>query len=494
MTTAGPRQSWRGLWNLSFGFFGIQIGFALQNANASRIFQTLGTPLDQLGLMWIAAPLTGLLVQPLVGYFSDRTWTRLGRRRPFFLAGAVLATLALVALPQAPAIWLAAMTLWVLDASLNTCMEPFRAFVGDVLGEEQQPAGYAFQTAFIGAGAVVASLAPWLLDHVFHLPNSAPAGVVPPTVRWSFYLGAAALFAAVAWTIVTTREAPPARAAAGDIAPPTPAPATGWRWIGGGAFLAAAILLCERAGWLASSGEALLVAASLAAFGAAQLGVRRAQRQGRRPGAVAYLVGDLAAMPPVLRRLAAVQFLTWGALILMWVYTTPVVAHTAWGTLDPASAAYGEAANWVGILFASYSGVATVAAFLLPRLVRRLGVARTHGLCLAAGALAFVALFLVRQPEWLLLAMAGIGVAWASILTLPYVILVRAVPSGKLGAYVGLFNIFIVLPQLVIATIMGGVLRSWFPAAPETMMLIAAALLAAAAVAMQRPHARPDAA
>ncbi len=481
-----PRQSWRGLWNISFGFFGIQIGFALQNANASRIFQTLGTPLDKLGLMWIAAPLTGLLVQPLVGHVSDRTWTPLGRRRPFFIAGAVLATLALIAMPQVPAIWMAAVTLWLLDASLNTCMEPFRAFVGDMLPEAQQPAGYAFQTAFIGAGAVVASLAPWLLEHLFHMANTAPPGEIAPTVRASFYLGAAALFAAVAWTVVTTREFPPVPPAPGDVRDdPPPVPPHGARWIAGGAVLAALILACERVGWLASSGEALLVAAGLAAFGCAQLWVRSERRRGRPPGVAAHLVGDLAAMPPVLRRLAAVQFLTWGALILMWVYTTPAVAHTVWKTLDPASAAFGEAANWVGILFASYSGVATAAAFLLPRLTARVGPARSHAICLAVGALAFVGLFALRQPVLLLLAMAGIGIAWASILTLPYVILVRAVPPGKLGAYVGLFNIFIVLPQLAVATVMGGILKAWFPASPEAVMPIAAALLAAAAVTMR---------
>ncbi|MBV8972841.1 MAG: MFS transporter [Sphingomonadaceae bacterium] len=481
--SARPKLAWTGLWNLSFGFFGIQIGFALQNANASRIFQTLGTPLDKLGLMWIAAPLTGLLVQPLVGYYSDRTWTRLGRRRPYFLAGAVLATLALVAMPQMPAIGLAAVTLWLLDASLNTCMEPFRAFVGDMLPEDQQPAGYAFQTAFIGAGAVVASLAPWLLEHVFHLANTAAPGVVPPTVRWSFSLGAAALMGAVAWTVLTTRERPPELEHADDLADaPAAAPAGGWRWIVGGVVLALALFACERAGWLASSGEALLVAASLVAFGAAQLWARH----GRPPAALAHLVGDLAAMPPVLARLAGVQFLTWGALILMWVYTTPAIAHTGWHTLDPASAAYGDAATWVGVLFASYSGVATVAAFVLPRLAERYGVARTHALCLGIGALAFVGLFAVHRPVVLLAAMAGIGIAWASILTLPYVILVRAVPAAKLGAYVGLFNIFIVLPQLAAATIMGGVLKAWFPAAPEGVMLIAAALFAAAAAAMLR--------
>ena len=490
MTRRAPmRQRWTGLWNISFGFFGIQIGFALQNANASRIFQTLGTPLDRLGLMWIAAPLTGLLVQPLVGHYSDRTWTRLGRRRPYFVAGAVLATLALVAMPNAGVIWAAAVTLWVLDASLNICMEPFRAFVGDMLDKEQQPAGYAFQTAFIGAGAVAASLAPWVLEHGFGVANTAPAGIVPPTVRIGFYLGAAALLGAVLWTVVTTREFPPeagavaatANAEAGSLV----LPANGPRWIAGGIALGAAMLAAERFGWLASAGEALLVAASLVAFGAAQLVTRWRQRLGRAPSVVSHLVNDLAVMPPAVKQLAGVQFLTWGALILMWIYATPAVARTGWGTLDPASAGYGEAANWVGILFASYSAVAAAAVFLLPPLARRWGVPSTHAACLGVGALAFVGLFALHQPAWLLLAMVGVGVAWASILTMPYVLLARWLPPAKLGVYMGLMNLFVVLPQLVIATVMGGILKVWFPAAPQDVMLIAAALLCAAALAMR---------
>ena len=482
-------RRWTELWNISFGFFGIQIGFALQNANASRIFQTLGAPLDKLGLMWIAAPLTGLLVQPLVGHYSDRAWTPLGRRRPFFLAGATIATLALAVMPNAGEIWVAAVTLWMLDASLNVCMEPFRAFVGDMLVEEQQSAGYAFQTAFIGVGAVIASFAPWVLEHWFHLANTAAAGVIPPTVRFSFYFGATALIGAVMWTVVTTRESTPDRTeaalTAGYARRALVAPANGPRWIAAGVALGLAILGAERVGWLASAGEALLVATSLALFGVAQIAVRWRRRTGAAPGVVAYLVDDLATMTPAVRRLALTQFLTWGALILMWIYTTPTIARTSWGTLDPASTGYGEAASWVGILFACYSAVAAAAAFLLPVLARRWGVPLTYALCLGVGALAFVGLFGVHDPHWLLLAMLGIGIAWAAILTMPYVLLVRWVPPNKLGVYMGLFNLFIVLPQLIVATVIGGLLKAWFPTEPQNVMLIGAALLAAAALSAQ---------
>ena len=490
-----PRQGVAGLWNISFGFFGIQIGFALQNANASRIFQSLGTPLDQLGLMWIAAPLTGLLVQPLVGHYSDRTWTRLGRRRPYFLVGALLATLALFVMPGATAIWVAAVTLWLLDGSLNIAMEPFRAFVGDMLGTRQRPAGYAFQTAFIGAGAVVASLAPYVLGHVFGVANTAPAGDVPPSVRWSFYLGGAVLFAAVLWTVLTTREYSPAdQVAFGEAAAtaealdaePVVTPPNGPKWIAGGAAVAVAIWFAARSGVLASANEAYFVAAGLAAFGIAQVVSGRFVRSGRGDNALSHIVSDLATMPDTMKRLALVQFFTWGALITMWVYATPVVAQQIYGTVDPASAAYNAAGDWVGVLFAIYSGVATLAAFALPPLARRIGAGRTHVLGLAIGSISYAALVAVHDRAGLVLPFVGIGIAWASILTMPYVILADALPQRKLGIYMGIFNFFVVLPQLIVATIMGGIIKTWFPTQPVYTMLIAAGVMGMAALAMLR--------
>ena len=493
-----PRQGFAGLWNISFGFFGIQIGFALQNANASRIFQSLGTPIDRLGLMWIAAPLTGLLVQPLVGHYSDRTWTRLGRRRPYFLVGAILATLALFAMPNVAAIWVAAASLWLLDGSLNISMEPFRAFVGDMLGTRQRPAGYAFQTAFIGAGAVFASLAPYVLGHVFGVANVAPAGQVPPSVRWSFYFGGAVLFAAVLWTVVTTREYSPAQQAAfGEAAAtaealdaePVIVPANGPRWIAGAAVLAGIIWFAAARGVLASANEAYLVAAGLAAFGIAQVVSGLLVRAGRGDNALSHIVSDLATMPDTMKRLALVQFFTWGALITMWVYTTPVVAQQVYGTVDPGSAAYNAAGDWVGVLFALYSAVATLAAFALPLLARRIGAGRTHVLGLAIGSASYAALFTVHDRAGLIAPFVGIGIAWASILTMPYVILADTLPQRKLGIYMGIFNFFVVLPQLIVATIMGGIIKAYFPTRPAFTMLIAAAVMAIAALAMLRVRA-----
>lgn len=488
-----PTLGFAQLWNISFGFFGIQIGFALQNANASRIFQSLGTPIDQLGLMWIAAPLTGLLVQPLIGHYSDRTWGRLGRRRPYFLIGAILCTCALFFMPNSPTILAAAITLWILDASLNVSMEPFRAFVGDMLSPRQRPAGYAFQTWFIGAGAVVASIAPYVLENVFGVSNAAPAGQVPDAVRYGFYFGGATLLAAVLWTVLTVREYSPAELAAFgeetedpvDTAPPV-VPARGVVWIVGGAVVAALIARAEASGALESGREAYFVAAGIALYGVAQMVSAALVRAGRGNNVLSHIIGDLATMPDTMRRLALVQFFTWGALIIMWVYTTPVIAQQVWGTVDPASDGYNQAGSWVGVLFAIYSGVAAVAAFALPLLARGIGAARTHLVCLLIGAAAYIGIYLTHDRLGMIVPMIGIGIVWASVLTMPYVLLANALPQRKLGVYMGIFNFFIVLPQLIVATVMGGVIKTWFPTQPAYTMLVAAVVMALAAVAMLR--------
>lgn len=483
---AKPEQSLFGLWNISFGFFGIQIGFALQNANVSRIFQSLGTAVDDLPILWIAAPLTGLLVQPLIGHFSDRTWGRFGRRRPYFMVGAILAALALIAMPNASGLIVAAMLLWVLDASLNVSMEPFRAFVGDMLPPRQRPSGYAFQTGFIGAGAVVASLAPWLLNNVFGLSNTAPAGEVPASVTLAFYIGAAALFAAVMWTILTTREYPPEALdlyhGESAAAPEGPARVPS----GGGLWLVAGLAVLGGVAALGLDKELLLLGGLLAGYGAAKLIAAARVRAGKGDDALSQIVGDLDAMPGTMRRLALAQFFTWSALFIMWIFTTPVVAQRFFGATDPASPAFNEGADWVGVLFAIYSGVAAVAAFALPVLARSIGARNTHILCLLLGAAGYASFLVLGSATALIGSMTLIGIAWASILTMPYVILCDALPQRKLGIYMGLFNIFIVLPQLIVSSVMGTVVKSFFPDDPAPVMLIAAAVMGAAALAMLR--------
>ncbi|WP_010217024.1 MFS transporter [Sphingomonas sp. PAMC 26621] len=486
-----PVQGFGGLWNISFGFFGIQIGFALQNANMSRIFQTLGGSLDDLSYLWVAAPLTGLLVQPIIGHYSDRTWSRFGRRRPYFLAGAVLAALALFVMPEAKVLWFAALTLWVLDASINVSMEPFRAFVGDMLRKDQHSAGYALQTVFIGAGAVVGSIFPFVLAHL-GVAETAISGV-PDTVRYSFWSGGAALLLAVLWTVGNTREYSPEQMAAfgerdasEDATHPMRALAArsfgrSIAWIVAGAAILVAVPT------LALQKEVYLLGGLLIAFGAASAVAIRRARQGDTTSALGLIVGDFSAMPPVMKRLALVQFFSWSALFIMWIYSTPVVAQYAFGSSDPTSAAYNAGGDWVGVLFAVYNGVAALVALLiLPRLAARIGKVRTHIACLSCGALAFASVFVIRDPNWLILSEIGVGIAWASILAMPYAILASSLPQAKLGIYMGLFNVFIVIPQLLVATVMGSVLKAFFPTEPIWTMAFAAVVMALAALAMLR--------
>jgi maltose/moltooligosaccharide transporter len=493
VTIDKPRQSLAGLWNISFGFFGIQIGFALQNANMSRIFQSLGSSVDDLPALWIAAPLTGLLVQPIVGHLSDRTWLgRLGRRRPYFLAGALLASLSLVLMPLSGQLIMAAVLLWTLDASLNISMEPFRAFVGDMLRKDQHAAGYAVQTAFIGAGAVVGSEFPRLLD-VLGVSNVAAPGGIPETVKLSFWVGAAALLVAVLWTVLTTREhSPDDLARFGETADHPLGDevigklaargfGTTLLWIGAGVAVVAGVLAFDL------KNEMYLLGGLLIAYGIASAVAIRLARAGKSTNMLANIVGDFSGMPSLMKRLALVQFFSWSALFIMWIFTTPVVAQRFYGTSDPASAAFQDAANHVGELFAIYNGVAAIAAVtLLPWLSRRIGKARTHMLCLLCGAAAFASFFVIRDAAWLTLSEIGIGIAWASILAMPYAILASALPQRKLGIYMGLFNIFVVLPQLLVATVMGTIMKALFPDQPIWTMLAAALVLAAAALAMLR--------
>ena len=399
------------IWNMCFGFMGIQFGFALQNANVSRIFQSLGASVDELPLLWLAAPVTGLIVQPIIGYWSDRTWNRLGRRRPYFLYGALLASAALVVMPNSPTLWVAAGMLWILDASINMSMEPFRALVGDMLPNKQRALGYAMQSWFIGVGAIVASALPWMLTNWFDVSNMAEAGSIPESVRWSFYLGAFAFIGAVGWTILRTREYPPEALKSFEDAP-----------------------------------ESM----PLADDGKGESGMLRT------------ISRDLLAMPKVMRQLAVVQFLTWFALFAMWIYTTPGVTAHHYGASDASTAAYNDGADWVGVLFAVYNGVAALAALLLTPLASRLGRRGAHMLCLSLGGAGLVSFVFIDDPRWLILPMIGVGFAWSSILAMPYAMLVGALPASKMGLYMGIFNFFIVIPQILAATVLGLLVRTVF--------------------------------
>ncbi|MEI4516177.1 MULTISPECIES: MFS transporter [unclassified Stenotrophomonas] len=484
--TAKPTLSFWQIWNMCFGFLGIQFGFALQNANASRIFETLGAPMDAVPGLWIAAPLTGLLVQPIIGYLSDRTWTRWGRRRPYFMIGAVFTTLALLMMPNSPTLWIAAGTLWVLDASINVSMEPFRAFVGDKLAPRQRPTGYAMQSFFIGVGAIVASFLPFILAH-FGVANTAAAGEVPPTVRYAFYFGAVVLLASIAWTVFSTREYSPTELASFDDAEPPAvhqsAPVAGpppmlqiGGWIALGLALAAAIA------WR-NGDKMLYVLAGLCIAYGLLLGVARLLPG---PHMLATIVDDLRSMPRTMRRLAWVQFFSWFALFAMWIYTTAAVAGTHFGSTDPASAAYNEGANWVGVLFGAYNGFAALAALLIPLMVRLMGLRLSHLVNLWLGGLGLISLMLIDDPKWLLLSMVGVGFAWASILSLPYALLSDSVPAAKMGVYMGLFNFFIVIPQLVAASALGFMLRLWLGGNPMHVLALGGVSLLIAGLCVLR--------
>jgi maltose/moltooligosaccharide transporter len=411
---------------MSFGFLGIQFGWGLQMANMSAIYEYLGATPGQIPLLWLAAPLTGLIVQPIVGHLSDRTWSpRFGRRRPFFLIGAILSSLALIAMPNSSTLWMAAGLLWVLDASINISMEPFRAFVSDLLPPEERTRGFAMQSFFIGFGAVIASALPWIMTNWLGV-GASPAGTIPVTVKWSFYVGAAAFFGAVLYTVLTTKEKPPP---------------------------------------------------DLAAF----------ERQKAATAGLAAGFKDITTavrtMPATMRQLAWVQIFTWLGLFCMWLYFPVAVATNVFGG-TPGTPQYQEGVEWAGICFGAYSAVCFVFAFALPPLADRTGRKGTHAICLLAGAAGLLSVSVISNPTMLLLSMVGVGIAWASTLSMPYSILAGAIPPGKTGVYMGIFNFFIVIPEIVAALGFGWVMsnllgnnRMAAVVAGGVFMLIAAALV-----------------
>lgn len=490
-TITKPALSFWQIWNMCFGFLGIQFGFALQNANVSRIFQTLGASIEQIPLLWVAAPLTGLLVQPFIGYLSDRTWTRLGRRRPFFLVGAVFTSGALLFMPHSPSLWIAAGMLWLLDASINVTMEPFRAFVGDMLPSQQRPRGYLLQSFFIGIGAIVASALPWLLHSVLQVKTTAAPGVLPDTVRYSFYLGAAVLLLAVGWTIISTREYSPQELAAFEPAPglasePQHAGGSYFSPVVAGRWLAAGLLLIAAVAYLGWDKQLYLLAAGAIAWGLLQWFAAHQQRNHQQNGVFYAICASLATMPATMRALAWVQFFSWMALFAMWIYTTAAVTAYHFASDDPASEAYNRGADWVGVLFAAYNGCAALAAWVIPMMVRRFGLQRSHQINLLAGALALFSFLLIRDPHWLLLPMLGVGFAWASILAIPYALLADALPAEKMGLYMGIFNFFIVIPQLLAASLLGLFVKTLAGGQAIYVFILAGCLWLVAAAAVAR--------
>ena len=412
--TKKPHLSFWQIFNMSFGFLGIQFGFALQNANASRILLSFGADIHQLSWFWLVAPITGMLIQPIIGYMSDKTWNRFGRRRPYFLVGALLTSTALILMPNAPhfAGQIAPMLigggmLMIMDASINISMEPFRALVADKLPDEQHTLGFSMQTLLIGLGAVGGSWLPYILSNWFTFPSIAEDGFVPPNVVWSFYIGAAILLGAILVTVLTTKEYPP------------------------------------------------------------EFYEEEDSEEDNEPFKI----------PKVMWQLLIVQFFSWFALFSMWVYTTPAIAEHFFHTTDPNNPAYQEAGDWVGILFGVYNAVSAIIALTIPMVANKLGRRATHGIALALGGISLMSFMIIPNADYLLIPMVGIGIAWGSILAMPYAMLANSIPAKKMGMFMGIFNMSITIPQIVNGIFGGLILRYAFNDDPMKSLIMAGVLM-----------------
>lgn len=421
---------------MSMGFLGIQFGYALQNANASRILQTFGANIEQLSWFWLAAPLTGMIIQPIIGHYSDQTWTRLGRRKPFFLVGALFAAVALILMPNAgifanilPAMFVGAGFLMIMDASINVAMEPFRALVADMLPEEQSTLGFSIQSFLIGIGAVIGSWLPYVLAEWFGVPKTTISGNIPPNVIYSFYIGAVVLIITILWTVFTTKEYSPAELRAFNNQP-----------------------------------EKLITTTSK----------------------FSDIFKDMATMPKTMKQLSVTQFFTWIALFGMWVFTTPAVAQHVYGLEinDTTSLKYQDAANWVGIIFGVYNGVAMLYALIIPLIAKKIGRKWTHSISLVAGAIGLLSIYFISDPKLLILSMIGVGIAWGSILSMPYAILAPHLPSEKVGVYMGIFNIFITIPQIINGIFGGMVVKRIFDSQAIYAIILSGVFLAIASISI----------
>ena len=480
------RLSFWEIWNMSFGFLGIQFGFALQNANTSRIFETLGAETDKLAVYWLAAPITGFVVQPIIGYLSDRTWTKLGRRRPYFLIGAILASIALLIMPNSPTLWMAVGTLWIMDSSINISMEPFRAFVGDNLPDNQRTLGFAMQSFFIGIGAVVGSALPWVFTNVIGISNTAPEGVIPPSVKWSFYIGGLVFFLAVLWTVLKSKEYTPEELEAFEKAKQDRSSnkvklqqsgvSERKQLVFGSIFTLIGVLATFYVHDINvktdnQHKELYILTIGLLVVGLLFMLVSQLRKRQVKNG-FTTIITDLLNMPKTMKQLSWVQFFSWFALFSMWIYTTKTVTGHVFNAEDTTSKLYNDAADWVTVMFAVYNGVAAAVAFLLPVLAKRTSNKFTHMLALFFGGVGLISIYFLSDKVGLLLSMVGVGIAWASILSIPYAMLSGALPSNKMGYYMGVFNFFVVLPQIVAGTILGFLLQTFFNNEPVYALIV----------------------
>ncbi len=500
--TKQPQLNFWQIWNMCFGFLGIQFGFALQNTNVSRIFQTLGAPIEDIPILWIAAPISGLIVQPIIGYMSDKTWNGFGRRRPYFLFGAVATTLAIFVMPNSPTLWIAAGMLWIMDASINIAMEPMRAFVGDMLPHDQRTRGFAMQGFFIGVGAVVGSSLPWITTNWFGYSNTAEAGQIPESVILSFYMGGTGLLLAMLWTIFTTKEYSPEQIRSfssflketqrvkdetRSLRSSTQYRKAGLMFIACGAT--ATFLISE----FEIDPKIYILSGSVVAFGLLQVLAAYLQDKDKTQNGFYQITHDVFHMPTTMKQLAVVQFFSWFALFSMWIYTTSVVTEYHFGSNDPSSKAYNDGADWVSVLFASYNGFAALAAFVIPIVSKMTNRKITHAINLIIGGLGLISFIFIKDPTMLIISMVAVGFAWASILSIPYAILSCSLPFHKMGVYMGIFNFFIVIPQILAATILGLMVQEVFSGQPVYALVCGGGFMFCAAVATMFVNDEPAA-
>lgn len=500
--TKQPQLSFWQIWNMCFGFLGIQFGFALQNSNVSRIFQTLGAAIDDIPILWIAAPISGLIVQPIIGYMSDKTWNGFGRRRPYFLFGAICTTIAIFIMPNSPTLWIAAGMLWMMDASINIAMEPMRAFVGDMLPQEQRTRGFAMQSFFIGVGAVVASSLPWMMSNWFDVSNTAATGQIPDSVIYSFYCGGTALLLAMLWTIFTTKEYSPEQIRAFSsykqakqrVENETTQLRSSSQYRKAGMLFVILGIVATAIIFKLSFDQKLYILAGFAiVFGLCQVVAAGMQDKQHISNGFYQITHDVFHMPTTMKQLAVVQFFSWFALFSMWIYTTSAVTEYHYGSNDPSSLAYNEGADWVGVLFASYNGFAALAAFIIPVFTRLTNRKITHAANMVIGGCGLISFIFIRDPQWLIASMVAIGIAWASILSIPYAILSCSLPFNKMGVYMGIFNFFIVIPQILAASILGLMVRELFEGKPIYALVCGGVFMFCAAAATMMVKDEPEA-
>jgi maltose/moltooligosaccharide transporter len=427
MQNSKPTLSFWQIWNMSFGFMGIQFGWGLQMANMSSIYENLGAKPEEIPALWLAAPLTGLIVQPIIGYLSDRTWHKsLGRRRPYFLIGAILSSICLILMPNSSTLWMAAGLLWILDSSINISMEPFRAFVADNLIENQRAKGFAMQSFFIGLGATIASALPWIFTNWLDVSSIPQHGQIADNVKWSFYIGAVAFLGAVVYTVFTSKEYPPTEHE-----------------------------LEER---------------------------KKEESKGFAAG-FKEIGQSIVTMPPRMKQLALVQFLTWPGLFLMWFFYTPTVAVDIFGGA-PGTQAYTDGQNLAGLTYSFENIVTFIFALALPLLARKFSMKWTHFICLILGGVGLIMINLIHSKDqvWMLFIVMGlVGIAWSSILSMPYAMLTGCLPQNKIGIYMGIFNFFIVLPEIIASLFFGKVMEHWLDGSRMAAVTIGGVLIILAA-------------